>query len=125
MMLYQQFISVLFSQLPFLVLYILVLVFALVRRRQFGTIATLLIVSMVTLILADLIDIFVGFMPALWRANLPAAPISTAYGVFAFIAGLLASAGWVFLVAAVFLNRNALPGGAAPLPPANSEQPQD
>ncbi len=125
MMLYQQFTSVLLSQLPLLVIYILVLVYAAVRGKQIPTISTLVIVAMATFILAGLINIFTGFMPALWRANLPAVPISTAYGVFTFIAGMLSAAGWVFLVAAVFLHRQDTAAGPSPLPHEEPDQPEN
>ena len=125
MMLYQQFTSVLISQLPFLVVYIVVLVIAVVRRKQFPTIAVLVIVAMATFILANLTSIFITIIPALWRANLPAMPISTAYGVFSFITGVLSAAGWVFLVAAVFFDRKEPAGNSAHPPAVEQDSPAE
>jgi hypothetical protein len=125
MTLYQQFTSVLLSQLPFLVVYIVVLVIAVVRRKQFPAIAVLVIVAMATFILANLTSIFITIIPALWRASLPAMPISTAYGVFSFITGVLSAAGWVFLVAAVFFDRKEPTGNSAHLPAVEQDSPAE
>lgn len=123
MMIYQLFTSVLLTQLPLLVVYIVVLVLAVLRRRQFATVSTLVIVAMVTFILASLVNIFASLVPALWRTDLPTPPIGTAFGVISFIAAILSAAGWVFLVAAVFIDRKDPAASSPPLPSAEPEPP--
>jgi hypothetical protein len=123
MMIYQLFTSVLLAQLPFLVVYIVVLVIAALRRKQFAPVSTLVIVAMATFILANLIQILASLIPGFWRADLPAAPVGTAYGVISFISAIFSAAGWVFLVAAVFIGRNDQPAHPSPLPPKEPELP--
>lgn len=106
MMLSQQFTRTVLMQLPFLAVYITVLVIAVSRRKHHPSITTLTTVSMATLILASLLSILTGFIPALhWRWAQSAQALGIIYGASSLAIGALAGAAWVFLVAAVFNDR--------------------
>ena len=107
MMVSQQLFRTLLMQLPFLAVYIVVLVIAAIRNKTHPTVSTLLIIAMSTFILANLANILLSLFPALWKFQQPISRLSLFYGYGGLVTGMLSAAGWVFLIAAVFIGRGA------------------
>jgi hypothetical protein len=109
MMVSQQLIRTLLMQLPFLAVYIVVIIFAATRFKNHSSVSKLVIIAMVAFILANLANILLGLIPVVFHFRQPVTRISMFYGVSSLITGFLAGAGWVFLIAALFNGRNISP----------------
>lgn len=105
MILSQHLTRTIIMHLPFLVIYIVVLVIAGLRRKNIPSVSALVIVAMVTLILASLVSLaFAGF-PVLYQWVRQPSILGVVVGLGDLISGIVAAAGWVLLLAAVFLAR--------------------
>jgi len=105
MILSQHLIRTIIMQLPFLVVYLVVLVIAILKRKELANISTLVIVAMATLILASLVSVaFVAF-PFMYQWIPQPSPLGVVIGLGNLISGIISAAGWILLVAAVFINR--------------------
>lgn len=107
MILSQHLTRMIIMQLPFLVVYIVVLVIATTRRKDTPQISSLLIVAMATLILAGLVSIAFGTFPFLYQWIRQPSILGIVLGLGDLFSGIIAAAGWIFLLAAVFLARKA------------------
>ncbi len=106
MIFYQQLTRSFIIQLPFLMVYVAVLIMAILRQKKFPQVTTLVIVSMAVFILSNLLSMSIGYLPALLKGNfMMARPVSAVVGYASLITGIISAAGWVLLTAAVFIGR--------------------
>jgi formate hydrogenlyase subunit 3/multisubunit Na+/H+ antiporter MnhD subunit len=92
-------------QLPFLVVYLVVLVYAALRRKNLHQVSTLLIVSMATLIFGILVTIAFSAFPVLYQWIREPSNLGVVFGFGNLISGIISAAGWIFLIAAVYIAR--------------------
>ncbi len=106
MIFYQELTRSFVVHLPFLMVYIAVLIMAVMRQKKFPQVTTLVIVSMAVFILSNLLSMSIGYLPALMRGSAwLAGPVSAVIGYASLITGIISAAGWILLIAAVFAFR--------------------
>jgi len=106
MIFYQQLTRNFVVQLPFLMVYIAVLVLVIIRLKRYTQAATLAIVAMAVFILSSLLSMSAGYLPALLQGSAQlAGPVSVVIGYASLITGIISAAGWILLIAAVFAFR--------------------